>query len=148
MLLVWLTLANSLTNQSEFIILRILKNSQKNVSLFNLIIKYYFKSYRVYCLCDDDELDEGDVWEALSFASFNGLDNLVYIIDMNRLSQSEPIMLEHYLDVYQKRVEAFGWHTIIVDGHDVSELANAMNEAKVLKGKPTCILSKSFKGNF
>lgn len=104
--------------------------------------------YRVYCLCGDGESAEGSIWEALAFASNYKLDNLVNIIDINRLGQSQPTMYEHDVGVYQKRVEAFGWHTIVVDGHNVNELLNAFEEAKNTKGKPTCILAKTFKGKY
>lgn len=66
-------------------------------------------SYRVYCLLGDGELSEGSVWEAMAFAGIYKLDNLVAILDINRLGQSEPAPLQHQLDVYQKRCEAFGY---------------------------------------
>jgi len=104
--------------------------------------------YRVYCLCGDGESAEGSVWEALAFGSYYKLDNLVNIIDINRLGQSEPTMYQHNVDVYQRRVEAFGWHPIVVDGHDVSALVEAFNAASQVRGKPVCILAKTFKGKF
>lgn len=66
-------------------------------------------SYRVYCLLGDGELSEGSVWEAMAFASIYKLDNLVAILDINRLGQSDPAPLQHQMDVYQKRCEAFGY---------------------------------------
>ena len=57
-------------------------------------------------------------------------------------------MYQHHIEIYQKRVEAFGWHTIVVDGHDVHAVVNALDEATKVKGKPTCILAKTFKGKF
>jgi pyruvate dehydrogenase complex dehydrogenase (E1) component len=66
-------------------------------------------SYRVYCLIGDGESAEGSVWEALHFGSHYKLDNLVAIIDINRLGQSEPTSLQHDIDVYQRRLEAFGY---------------------------------------
>lgn len=104
--------------------------------------------YRVYCLCGDGESAEGSIWEAMAFASQYSLDNLVNIIDINRLGQSEATMYQHHVDIYQKRVEAFGWHAIVVDGHDVNALVKAFDEASQVKGKPTCILAKTFKGKF
>lgn len=65
-------------------------------------------SYRVYCLMGDGESMEGSVWEAAAFASYYKLDNLVGIIDVNRLGQSEPTSLQHNVDVYKARMEAFG----------------------------------------
>ena len=65
-------------------------------------------SYRVFCLLGDGELSEGSVWEAMAFASFYQLDNLVAILDINRLGQSEPTPLQHHVEKYQRRCEAFG----------------------------------------
>ncbi|MEQ2192147.1 hypothetical protein XENOCAPTIV_007694 [Xenoophorus captivus] len=65
-------------------------------------------SYRVFCLLGDGEMSEGSVWEAMSFASYYQLDNLVAIMDVNRLGQSDPAPLQHHVEKYQKRCEAFG----------------------------------------
>ncbi|XP_062975407.1 transketolase-like protein 1 [Elgaria multicarinata webbii] len=109
--------------------------------------KYFDKaSYRVYCLLGDGESSEGSVWEALQFGSHYQLDNLVAIFDVNRLGQSEAAPLCHDTDVYRKRCEAFGWNTYVVDGHDVEELCRALWQASQLKGKPTAIVAKTFKG--
>ncbi|XP_059148584.1 transketolase-like isoform X2 [Physella acuta] len=109
--------------------------------------KYFDKSdYRVYCLIGDGESAEGSIWEALAFSSRYQLDNLVAIFDINRLGQSEATSLGHDLDVYRARVEAFGWNTYVVDGHDVEELCKALWEASQVTGKPTCILAKTYKG--
>ncbi len=112
------------------------------------LVLYCINSYRVFCLCGDGESAEGSVWEAMAFASHYGLDNLVNIIDVNRLGQSEATMYQHHVDVYQKRVEAFGWHAIVIDGHDINEIVKAFEEAEQVKGKPTCILAKTFKGKY
>ncbi|BFZ10767.1 hypothetical protein BsWGS_13806 [Bradybaena similaris] len=109
--------------------------------------KYFDKAdYRVYCLIGDGESAEGSIWEALAFGSRYNLDNLVAIFDINRLGQSEATMLEHDLDVYKARVEAFGWNSYIVDGHDTEALCKAFWDASHVKGKPTCILAKTYKG--
>ncbi|KAI4802160.1 hypothetical protein KUCAC02_020014 [Chaenocephalus aceratus] len=109
--------------------------------------KYFDKSsYRVYCMMGDGECSEGSVWEAMAFASYYKLDNLVAIIDVNRLSQSEAAPLKHDMEVYRKHCEAFGWNTYVVDGHDVEELCKAFWQAKQVKDKPTCIVAKTFKG--
>lgn len=111
--------------------------------------KYYDKaSYRTYCLLGDGESAEGSVWEALNFASHYNLDNLVAIFDVNRLGQSDPTILQHNIEAYRKRVESFGFHTIIVDGHDVEELCKAFHEAASTTGKPTAIIAKTFKGKY
>ncbi|XP_061553204.1 transketolase-like protein 2 [Phycodurus eques] len=109
--------------------------------------KHFDKSsYRVYCIMGDGECSEGSVWEAMAFASHNKLDNLVAIMDVNRLGQSEPAPLQHDMETYRKRCEAFGWNTYVVDGHNVEELCKAFWNAQQFKGKPTCIVAKTFKG--
>ncbi|KAL7307393.1 hypothetical protein TKK_0000578 [Trichogramma kaykai] len=109
--------------------------------------KYFDKaSYRTYCLIGDGESAEGSIWEALAFASHYKLDNLCAIFDVNRLGQSEPTALQHNMEVYRKRVEAFGFNALVVDGHDVEELVKAFHEAAETKGRPTAIIAKTFKG--
>ena len=103
---------------------------------------------RYYCLLGDGECAEGSVWEAVAFASFYKLDNLVAIIDVNRLGQSAPTTLQHDVDTYSNRFSSFGWHSIVVDGHNVSDIIKAFNEARSIKDKPTALISKSFKGKF
>jgi transketolase len=109
--------------------------------------KYIDKaSYRVYCLLGDSESAEGSVWEAAAFASYYKLDNLVAIVDVNRLGQSRETMLGHDLITYAKRFESFGFHPIIVDGHDISALLKAFDEAKTITGQPTAIIARTLKG--
>uniref|UniRef100_A0A4W2FSA8 transketolase n=1 Tax=Bos indicus x Bos taurus TaxID=30522 RepID=A0A4W2FSA8_BOBOX len=109
--------------------------------------KYFDKaSYRVFCLLGDVESWEGSVWEALAFASHYSLDNLVAIFDVNRLTHSTTLPLEHSIDVYQKRCEAFGWNTLVVDGRDVEALCQVFWQAAQMKNKPTAVVAKTFKG--
>nr|CAB3264554.1 transketolase-like [Phallusia mammillata] len=109
--------------------------------------KYIDKSsYRVFCLLGDGEMAEGAVWEAMAFASYYKLDNLVAIIDVNRLGQSEPTALGHQTDVYRKRAEAFGWNSVEVDGHCVNELSRCFHNAEMCKQQPTCVVAKTMKG--
>jgi transketolase len=103
---------------------------------------------RYFCLLGDGECAEGSVWEAAAFASFYKLDNLIAIVDVNRLGQSAPTTLEHHTDVYEKRFSGFGWHTISVDGHNVEEIIKALEIARNIKDKPIAIISKSSKGKF
>jgi len=103
-------------------------------------------SYRTYCLIGDGESSEGSIWEAMAFASHYHLDNLVAVIDVNRLGQSEAAPLQHQLDVYEARAKAFGWNALVVDGHDVEALCKAFAVAANTKGQPTCIVAKTFKG--
>ncbi|KAF4026588.1 TKTL1 [Cervus elaphus hippelaphus] len=109
--------------------------------------KYFDKaSYRVFCLVGDGESSEGSVWEALAFASHYSLDNLVAIFDVNRLTHSTTLPLEYSIDVYQKRCEAFGWNTLVVDGRDVEALCQVFWQAAQMKNKPTAVVAKTFKG--
>lgn len=103
-------------------------------------------SFRTYCIVGDGESAEGSVWESLHFASYYKLDNLVVIFDVNRLGQSEPTSLQHKMEVYRARLDAFGFNAICVDGHDVEELVKAFHEAATVKDKPTAIIAKTFKG--
>jgi transketolase len=102
--------------------------------------------YRVYVLMGDGESQEGSVWEAASFASHYKLDNLVGIVDVNRLGQSEPTMLQHHMEIYKARFDAFGWHSIVIDGQDIDAVKKAFTEARNMKDKPTMILAKTHKG--
>lgn len=94
----------------------------------------------------DGETAEGSIWEAASFASYYKLDNLTLIVDVNRLGQSQPAALEHDVETYRKRFDAFGWNAIVVDGHNIEELCRAFYEAENCKGKPTCLVAKTYKG--
>ncbi|CAF5150494.1 unnamed protein product, partial [Rotaria magnacalcarata] len=110
--------------------------------------KYFDHSdYRVYCVLGDGECSEGSVWESFAFGSFYKLNNLCAIIDVNRLGQSDPTPLQHDTETYRKRVDAFGWHPIVVDGQNVNQLLAAFKEASELTDKPTCIIAKTFKGS-
>ncbi len=102
--------------------------------------------YRTYVLMGDGESVEGSVWEAVEVARQVGLDNLCAIVDINRLGQSDPTMLQHDMEAYRSRWAGFGWHAIVVDGHDVSALLAAFDEAARTKGRPTVLLAKTFKG--
>src|SRR5213082_418560 len=102
--------------------------------------------YRVWCLCGDSELAEGSMWEAFQHAGWEGLDNLVAIIDVNRLGQTRETMLGWDVNGYVERIEAFGWNAIAVDGHDVEAIEAAYAEAEATKGKPTAIIARTKKG--
>ncbi|MCT9084160.1 transketolase [Streptomyces fulvoviolaceus] len=102
--------------------------------------------YRVWVLCGDSELAEGSVWEAAEHAGHEHLDNLTAIVDVNRLGQRGPTRHGHYLDAYAHRFQAFGWHTVEVDGHDVDAIHRAYGEAESTKGQPTAIIARTLKG--
>jgi transketolase len=101
---------------------------------------------RIYVLLGDGEVAEGSVWEAAATASHYGLGNLCAIVDVNRLGQSQPTMLQHDLKRYRARWAAFGWRALEVDGHNVAELLAACRKAARSKDQPTVILARTFKG--
>ncbi|GAA2303525.1 transketolase [Streptomyces kunmingensis] len=102
--------------------------------------------YRVHVLCGDSELAEGSVWEAAEHAGFEHLDNLTVTVDVNRLGQRGPTRHGHDLDAYARRFQAFGWHTIEIDGHDIAAIDLAYAEARDTVGQPTAILARTLKG--
>lgn len=109
--------------------------------------KYLDKlDYRVYVLLGDGETAEGGVWEAAALASHYMLNNLIGIVDVNALGQSQRTMYAHDIDTYCSRFEAFGWQTIGINGHDYDEILSALDEAKASTDKPTMIVAKTYKG--
>jgi transketolase len=102
--------------------------------------------YRVWVLCGDSEIAEGSMWEAFEHAAFYGLDNLTAIIDVNRLGQRGETMHGWDLDSYANRAQAFGWHAIEIDGHDVEAIDSAYAEAVSTSGRPTVVVAKTIKG--
>ncbi len=108
--------------------------------------KFRHSDQRVYVLMGDGESAEGSVWEAAQWASYRHLGNLCATIDINRLGQSQPTMLQHDLDTYRRRWEAFGWQAIAVDGHDIPELLAAYEQAADTSDRPTVVLARTLKG--
>jgi transketolase len=102
--------------------------------------------YRVWVLTGDSELAEGSMWEALARAAHAGLDNLVAIVDVNRLGQSGETMLGWDTGAYAARVRAFGWRAIEIDGHDVNAIDRAYADALEPDGRPVAILARTIKG--
>ena len=101
--------------------------------------------YRTYVLLGDGECAEGAVWEAASLAGIHQLNNLIGIVDVNRLGQSQATPFGHDLGVYRKRFEAFGWRTEEIDGHDLEEILEVL-AAVGLGTQPLVILAKTLKG--
>ena len=104
------------------------------------------KDYRVYAILGDGEIAEGQVWEAFMSAAKYQLDNLCATIDVNGLQidgRTADVMPSEPLD---KKLEAFNWHVIKVDGHDYDALEKAYQEAATVKGQPTVVLAKTIKG--
>ena len=104
------------------------------------------KDYRVYTIVGDGESEEGQVWEASMFAAHYKLDNLCVILDWNGLQIDGPVTEVMNPTPHDKKFEAFGFHVISVDAHDLDALEAAFEEAKTIKGKPTAIVAKSIKG--
>jgi transketolase len=109
--------------------------------------KYLDKlDYRTYVLMGDGESAEGGVWEAAALAAYYKLDNLVGIVDVNRLGQSQETMHGSQVESYQKKFSGFGWQTVVIDGHDFSKILAGFEQARQLKDQPTAILAKTKKG--
>jgi transketolase len=101
--------------------------------------------YNTYVLLGDGEIAEGAVWEAASLAGVNKLNNLIAIVDANRLGQSEATAFGHDIGVYAKRFAAFGWRVETIDGHDIEEIAEVL-QGVGLDDKPLAIIAKTYKG--
>ena len=101
--------------------------------------------YRTYVLLGDGECAEGAVWEAASLAGYHQLNNLIALVDINRLGQSQATALGHDLNTYKKRFAAFGWRTEEIDGHDIEEILEVL-AAVGLGTQPLVILAKTLKG--
>ncbi len=111
-----------------------------------LASKLDHEGVRVYCICGDGELEEGQIWEAAMSASHYKLDNLCVVVDNNNLQidgQVDKVMNIYPLD---KKFKSFGFEVISIDGHDIKQIINAFNKAKTVKGKPTVIIAKTIKG--
>ncbi len=102
--------------------------------------------FRTWVICGDSELAEGSMWEALDAASFEGLDNLTAIVDVNRLGQRGETRHGWNLDTYAERFRAFGWNAITIDGHDVEEIHHAYETAEGTTGRPTAVIARTLKG--
>ncbi|MFW5686284.1 MAG: transketolase, partial [Spirochaetota bacterium] len=100
---------------------------------------------RVYVLLGDGEMAEGNVWEAINLAPHLGLDNVIAIVDVNRLGQANPSLYEWDMDAWSTRWSAFGWDVRTVDGHSTEELCEAFAAARDAS-KPSVILARTVKG--
>jgi len=104
------------------------------------------KSYRVYAITGDGELQEGQIWESAMFASHYGLDNLIVFADANKLQidgRTTDVLSPEPID---KRFEAFGWNVTRINGHDFDQIEAAVDAAKQVKGKPSVIVCDTVKG--
>ena len=102
--------------------------------------------YHVWVLCGDSEMAEGSIWEALDKAAYYQLGNLTAIIDVNRLGQRGPTELEWDMDRYARRVEAFGCTAVVIDGHDITQIDQALAAARRRRAGPTVVLARTIKG--
>jgi transketolase len=102
--------------------------------------------YRTYVMLGDGEMAEGSVWEAANAAVYQKLDNLCAIIDVNGLGQSQPTQFGFDMEDIAARWKAFGWHTLVVDGHNIPALQQAFAEARETKGRPTMVLARTLMG--
>jgi transketolase len=102
--------------------------------------------YRVWVLSGDSETAEGSVWEAIEHAAFYKLGNLIAVLDVNRLGQRGPTMLEWNTAAYAARARAFGWGTIEIDGHDLAAIDEAYRRAEQATDIPTMIIARTRKG--
>jgi len=103
-------------------------------------------TYRTHVLLGDSEMAEGSVWEAMEIAAHYKLDNLVAVLDVNRLGQRGETMYGHDLEAYRRRAAAFDWHTLVIDGHDLDAVLEAYRQAQQTVGRPTMIIARTLKG--
>jgi transketolase len=102
--------------------------------------------YRVFVLLSDGECDEGSTWEAALFAPHHGLDNLVAIVDYNKIQSFGRVADVLNLDPFAAKWESFGWSVCEIDGHDHAQIANSLNRIPRSSGRPTCIVAHTVKG--
>ncbi len=102
--------------------------------------------YRTYVLLGDSEMAEGSQWEAMEIAAYYKLDNLIGIMDVNRFGQRGETMYGHDLSVYKERASAFGWETIMIDGHHMPQILTAFKQALQARERPVMIIARTVKG--
>ena len=103
-------------------------------------------NYRVYCILGDGELEEGQIWEAAMTSHHYKLDNLCVIVDNNNLQIDGKV--EDVMNIYPivDKFKSFGFETIQIDGHNITQIMEALGQARKIKGKPTAIIAKTIKG--
>ena len=111
-----------------------------------LAAKQLGKAFTTYAIIGDGETAEGQIWEACMYAGAHGLDNLIVILDSNKVQLDGTI--KEILDTgdLEKKFSSFGFHTISINGHDIKEIANAIDEGNMNQGKPTMIIANTVKG--
>jgi transketolase len=103
-------------------------------------------SWRVYCMMGDGENQAGQIWEAAMFAGRHGLDNLCGILDANQVQQTGKVAERLDIEPVVAKWRAFNWHVREIDGHDMGEIVDALDEAELVTGRPSLIVSRTVKG--
>ena len=106
------------------------------------------RDYKVYVILGDAELAEGQIWEAVTAAAFYETDNLIALVDHNKMQATGKIADLYDVGNVAEKFAAFGWHVIQIDGHDLDQIEAAYAEARTVKGKPTVIISRGTKGKY
>ncbi len=104
------------------------------------------KDYHVYCIIGDGEIAEGQIWQASLAAPCYKLDNLVAILDKNLVQATGPVAERYDTNPHPQKWKAFGWHVMEIDGHNIKQIADALDEADNVKGKPVMIVAHTVKG--
>jgi transketolase len=104
------------------------------------------KSSKVYCIVGDGEMAEGQIWEAAMTAAYYKLDNLVTILDKNGLMATGPIVERYDTNPLAEKWKAFGWHVSQINGHNLKEIIDALNQADKIHGRPKMIIATTVKG--
>ena len=104
------------------------------------------QNYKVYCILGDGEIAEGQIWEASMTASHYKLDNLIGILDKNKVQAMGPIVERYDTNPHAEKWKAFGWEVMEIDGHDVKQIADALDKADQVKGRPVMIVANTVKG--
>lgn len=104
-------------------------------------------AYKTYVLLGDGEVAEGSVWEAAEFASYYNLNSLTAIVDCNRLGQTGQTLYGHDVEKLAEKFRAFGWRTVVIDGHDIEQIVEELEKTKTSLDKPTAIVAKTYKGH-
>lgn len=104
------------------------------------------RNYRVYVITGDGELAEGQIWEAVTCANFYHLDNLVAMVDYNKLQVNGPLKERYDLGNIRAKFDAYGWKTWEIDGHNMAEIVDALDQTDRIKGSPSAIIAHTVKG--
>ncbi len=110
-----------------------------------LVAKLEAKKHRVYCLMSDGDCNEGSTWEAIMFAAQHKLDNLIALVDYNRVQALGPMEAVIEMEPFARKLELFGWSCRTIDGHDCSEIERCLCNLPFEQGRPSWVLAKTIK---